>query len=604
MSKNVEFQDVVYTVNLTTSLVNESEKKCLLRGVSGVFKNGHLSAIMGPSGAGKSSLLNAVSGLRTAGVTGQIHINKKTSCYLTQDDYHQPFLSLYELMKMACNLKLKSGTQHNPIITEILTNLNLNHRRTVRASHLSGGEKRRLSIALELVNNPTTFFLDEPTSGLDEVTAAQCIRLLKNLAKQGKTVVCTIHQPSATTFSFFDQVFVLAKGQCVYQGGPKALVPFLSHVNMNCPTHYTPSDYIIELCDAEEMEIVTILSEMTQNGKLVCSINVDAEVDGKCSSKPNGALQMINAVTQMTLERPKIRGGALLEKMKAFSKFMQSEHAISGVQQFLVLYELMMTKMMRNKTVLTIQLFHHIFCGIIFGLIFLKAADEGERMFDHLKFCIGIVFFISYTQVIVPILAYPGEVKLLKKECFNRWYGLMPYYIALTLSRLPFQILFNMIFLLLTYWMSGLPSEYFRFGLYSCVGLIVAFVAEGLGLAIGATFSITNGSVVGPLLIAPILGLAIYGFDFANDIPMVMYGVMKSSFMRVGVVSLVIAVFGYDRAQMSCPDVYCHFDDPKVMLRFLRIEKVNIWHEMAFLVMFAVLFRTVFYLNLRRRVVS
>lgn len=112
-----------------------------------------------------------------------------------------------------------------------------------------------------------------------------------------------------------------------------------------------------------------------------------------------------------------------------------------------------------------------------------------------------------------------------------------------------------------------------------------------------------NGSVVGPLLIAPILGLAIYGFDFAADIPMFMYGLMKSSFMRVGVVSLIITVFGYDREQMTCPDVYCHFDDPKVMLRFLRIEKVNLWNEIAFLVMFAVVFRTIFYLNLRRRVV-
>lgn len=109
--------------------------------------------------------------------------------------------------------------------------------------------------------------------------------------------------------------------------------------------------------------------------------------------------------------------------------------------------------------------------------------------------------------------------------------------------------------------------------------------------------------MVGPLLIAPILGLAIYGFDFANDIPMMMYGLMKTSFMRVGVISLVITVFGYDRPAMSCPDVYCHFGDPKVIMRFLRVEEVSLWNELGFLVMFAVLFRTVFYLNLRRRVV-
>lgn len=206
-------------------------------------------------------------------------------------------------------------------------------------------------------------------------------------------------------------------------------------------------------------------------------------------------------------------------------------------------------------------------------------------------------------------------------------------FLSLSLSHL--QILFNLIFLGLTYWMSGLPIEYFRFGLYAVVGLIVSFVAEGMGLAIGATFSITvssilfvyiqlttkiqnsafcfikfhhsifvsqNGTVLGPLLIAPLLGLAIYGFDFAADIPMVMYAVMKVSYIRVGVVSMVLSVFGYDRMQLDCADVYCHFDDPKVMLRFLRIEKVYLWNEVGFLIMYVVIFRTLLYLSLKRRI--
>lgn len=437
---------------------------------------------------------------RNAGVSGHIHINKKTSCYLMQDDHHQPFLNLHELMTVACNLKLKSGIAHEPIITEILTNLNLNHRRRNHAADLSGGEKRRLSIALELVANPAIFFLDEPTSGLDEVNAAQCVRLLKNLASQGKTVVCTIHQPSATTFALFDQVFVLAKGQCVYQGGPADLVPFLSYVHMDCPTHYSPADYIIELCDSEDGDVVPRLAAVTQNGKLmVCGAATTAGSPEEAGvvqqqQQPQSVLSMRNAVTQMQMERPvKVRSGALLEKMKAFTKFMQSDTTVSGGQQFVVLLRLMMLKIWRNQTVLAIQLFHHVFCGLIFGLIFFRAADEGDRMFDHLKFCIGVVFFVAYTQVIVPVLAYPAEVKLLKKECFNRWYGLMPYYMAFTLSRLPFQILFNTIFMSMTYWMSGLPCDVHRFALYLLVGLVVSFVAEGMGLAIGASFSITVG---------------------------------------------------------------------------------------------------------------
>lgn len=268
-------------------------------------------------------------------------------------------------MKLACNLKLKAGTSHESIITEILNNLNLNHRRKNRASYLSGGERRRLSIALELVANPTIFFLDEPTSGLDEVTAGQCIRLLKNLAKQDRTIVCTIHQPSATMFALFDQIFVLAKGKCVYQGAPTALVPFLSRLNLPCPTHYSPSDYIIELCDTDDGNIIDMMAQQTINGKLVCAA-VDTKDGMDDDSTSASTYVMRYAVTSMILEKPK-SGSALLQKMKAFSRLMQNDHANSGLRQFFVLLNVMMVKIWRNKTVLIIQLFHHILCGAMIG---------------------------------------------------------------------------------------------------------------------------------------------------------------------------------------------------------------------------------------------
>lgn len=80
---------------------------------------------------------------------------------------------------------------------------------------------------------------------------------------------------------------------------------------------------------------------------------------------------------------------------------------------------------------------------------------------------------------------------MVKKECFNRWYGLTPYYLALTISRMPLQIFFNVIFSTLVYFLAGLPHEMWRFTMFVLIGVIVSFVAEGLGLAIGATFNIT-----------------------------------------------------------------------------------------------------------------
>lgn len=611
-NKDVEFQQICYTVPIRKNFVQEIGRRTLLNGVSGTFRNGELSAIMGPSGAGKSSLLNAISGYRTSGVTGYKKINKRDSCYITQEDHHQPLLTVEELMHVACALKVTSRKSHEVLITEILENLNLNHRRNATAECLSGGERKRLSIALESVANPTIFFLDEPTSGLDEVTASQCIQLLKNLAKSGRTVVCTIHQPSATIFKNFDHIYVLAKGHCVYQGEPKAIIPFLTSIHLDCPKTYSPSDYIIELCDSNEGSLISSLSEITQNGKLeYTQINDNEHTIG--TDEDSLALSNYrwkNIITPVYLENSKqsgslgcIGGGfALLEKMKAFSKrIKQDSDSVSGTRQFLVLLHLMMKKILRNRIALWIQFIHHLMCGLMFGLIFYKAANQGERMFDHLKYCIGCILVIVYTQVMVPILSFPMEVKLVKKEFFNRWYSLTPYYMALTISRLPLQIFFNMIFLSFTYWMSGLPNELWRFMLFSSVGIITSFVAEGMGLAIGATFSITNGSAVGPLLIAPFLGLAIYGFDFAADIPALMYALMKLSYIRVGAVTLVLSVFGFNRPELDCNEMYCHFSDPKVLLRFLRVEKVSIWHEFGFLVLLLLFFRVMLFLSLKKR---
>jgi ABC-type multidrug transport system ATPase subunit len=183
---------------------------------------------------------------RTSGLSGTVNVNRKDSCYITQTDVHQPFLTIGEMMRLACQLK-PPATAHtadtDQIITSILKNLHLNHRRDVMAKRLSGGEKKRLSIAIELVADPSIFFLDEPTSGLDEVTAFQCIRLLRDLAQQDRTVVCTIHQPSAAIFKLVDSLYVISQGLCVYQGAPGALVPFLTTLNLQCPVHYNPADY-------------------------------------------------------------------------------------------------------------------------------------------------------------------------------------------------------------------------------------------------------------------------------------------------------------------------------------------------------------------------
>lgn len=116
---------------------------------------------------------------------------------------------------------------------------------------ISGGEKKRTSIAFELINNPSVIILDEPTSGLDSLTAFIIINYLHRLAKEHKrTILMTIHQPNAEIFNKFDKLILLSEGQIIYQGNPRQSVAYFSELGLNCPKFSNPPDYFISIIHA------------------------------------------------------------------------------------------------------------------------------------------------------------------------------------------------------------------------------------------------------------------------------------------------------------------------------------------------------------------
>uniref|UniRef100_A0A803M6Z8 ABC transporter domain-containing protein n=1 Tax=Chenopodium quinoa TaxID=63459 RepID=A0A803M6Z8_CHEQI len=217
---------------------NEGYRLQLLQDVSGAFRPGVLTALLGITGAGKTTLLDVLAGKKTSGyIEGSITVsgypkNQETFAricgYCEQNAIHSPCLTVYESLVFSTWLRLSSNIDLNTrkmFIEEVMRLVELQPLKDAivglpRISGLSTEQRKRLTIAVELVANPSIVFMDEPTSGLDARAAAIVMRTMRNVVNNGRTVVCTIHQPSIDIFEAFDELLLMKRGGRLIYAGP------------------------------------------------------------------------------------------------------------------------------------------------------------------------------------------------------------------------------------------------------------------------------------------------------------------------------------------------------------------------------------------------
>nr|AIN44118.1 ATP-binding cassette sub-family G member 1-like protein [Laodelphax striatellus] len=583
---HIPFTDITLTVELGTI---RKTRKQVLKGLAGSFISGELTAIMGPSGAGKSSLLNILTGFQKQGMTGTITtsgagkienyfkdgVNTKRSCYIMQDDQLNPLFSVFEIMSMAADLKLSPAISQKSkilIIDDILETIGLMSCKYTRCGRLSGGQKKRLSIALELVDNPPIMFLDEPTTGLDSSSTVQLVSLLKCLARGGRNIICTIHQPSATIFEMFDQVYLINGGRCVYQGSSINTVKFLQSINIPCPKYHNPADFVMDVISGEFGDHTERMIEASQNTNW--------------RAPPPVIRAQLKKRTSDDIEKVKMMGFPVTPP---------------EILRLWVLINRCIIQLYRDWTVTHLKMIMHFLVGVVMGLIFNKCGNDGSLSVNNIGFFLCTNVYLSYTSIMPAILKFPSELHILKKEQFNNWYKLSTYYIAFLLTNIPVQMMLCTVYVSVSYYLTHQIQEWPRFAMFLIVNQFSVVISECIGLALGTTINPVNGLFTGSVLFCFMLlfggFLALY-----KHMTLPLYLISFLSYMRYTMEGMVLSTYGFQRPPLDCPKNYCHYRIPSVVLEEVDMKEDHYWIDVFVLISMSVFFSFYAYVTLKRRV--
>ncbi|KDN36243.1 P-loop containing nucleoside triphosphate hydrolase protein [Tilletiaria anomala UBC 951] len=467
---------------------------------------------MGPSGAGKSTLLDILAG-RKASTTGNIAIDRdggvkeivRVSSYVEQDDALLGVLTVRETVRFSALLSLmESGASRAEIMRtadETIESLGLqgvadNRVGTPLQRGISGGQKRRLTVATSVVAHPRILFLDEPVSGLDSATAFEVMSAIQRVAKaRNIAVVATIHSPTWETFALFDSVLLLAGGETMFRGRPDEVVQYFGELGHSCPSHTNPADHMMSLVN----------SDFTSK---------DQAPDGLVKGNSHAFAEAWRLHPWSKYASPEVQSkppSSSRTRGNALSHFFKATLLLS--QRNLLNYS-------RNLLAYGVRFAMYIGMGVLLATVWVNLPQLDSRINDRLSVHFFSVAFLGFMSV-AGIPAFLEERSVFLRERKNNLYGPGPYTVAQTVCTLPFLFACVLIFAIISYWSIGLHSganEFFRWMVFVYLGVLAAEMQSLLIAAIVPTF-------VASLALAAFLNgfwMAVQGY-FMRNLPSFWY---------------------------------------------------------------------------------
>lgn len=489
--------------------------KHVLRDVHGIVKPGTLLAILGASGSGKTTLLNTLTSRSNSprlSMNGDIRVNgvnvgrgiRNISAYVQQDDLFIATMTVREHLTFRALLRMdKSLSKSRRLrrVEEVIQELGLTKcaeniiGNPERQKGISGGEMRRLSFASEVLTNPPLLFCDEATSGLDSFMAENIVQTLKTMAGKGKTILCTIHQPSSEVYALFDQVLIMAEGRTAFLGAADEALEFFKSAGYPCPVNYNPADFFIQT-----LAVVPGKEE-------TCRARVEGVCDTYEKSEVNKELV---AFSESMSKNPRL-DGVIYEE--AFSE--TSRYESGWGRQFAAVFLRCMRTTFREPMVLKVRLAQTLVIAILLGLIYLRTDvnQTGVMNFN------GVLFLLIMNMVMTNVFAvantFPIELPIFLREYGIGLYRVDVYFFSKMFAELPMFIFIPVLFSAVVYFMVGLYESADAFLICCGVLILVANISVSFGYLIStAANSVNTALAIAPPLLVPLI---MFGGFFLNS---------------------------------------------------------------------------------------
>ncbi|XP_027149161.1 ABC transporter G family member 25 [Coffea eugenioides] len=496
------------------------QERTILSGITGMVSPGEILAILGPSGSGKSTLLNALAGRlqHSHGLTGTVLANNRKlskpvlrrTGFVAQDDVLYPHLTVRETLVFCSLLRLPNSLTKKEKISiadSVISELGLvKCENTIIGNSfirgISGGERKRVSIAHEMLINPSLLILDEPTSGLDSTAAFRLVSTLGSLARKGKTIVTSVHQPSSRVYQMFDSVLVLSEGRSVYFGKGNDAMNYFESVGFAPSFPMNPADFLLDLA----------------NG--VCHLgNNDKE-------RPNVKQTLVSSYNRLLA--PNVKAACLETSTSTGPREMMvricspkdqfrsswTSNVSTWFNQFSILLERSL-KERRHETFNSLRVFQVIAASLLAGFMWWHSD------FRNIQDRLGLLFFIAIFWGVLPsfnaTFAFPQERAIFMKERASGMYTLSSYFMSRIVGDMPMELILPTIFVTITYWMAGLKPELAAFILTLMVALGYVLVSQGLGLALGAL--IMDAKQASTVVTVTMLAFVLTGGFYVHKVP-------------------------------------------------------------------------------------